>query len=73
MTTVKSSALFVVIFISGVILLVQFEFMNRCLKEVKERIKTEVKEELQHEEKVKKIQQQLEQCTMRLSPLKGVN
>ena len=61
MTTVKSSALFVVIFISGVILLVQFEFMNRCLKEVKERIKTEVKEELQHEEKVKKIQQQLEQ------------
>ena len=59
--TVKSSALFVVIFISGVILLVQFEFMNRCLKEVKERIKTEVKEELQHEEKVKKIQQQLEQ------------
>ena len=61
MTTVKSGALFVVIFISGVILLVQFEFMNRCLKEVKERIKTEVKEELQHEEKVKKIQQQLEQ------------
>ena len=59
--TVKSSALFVVIFISGVILLVQFEFMNRCLKEVKERIKTEVKEELQHEEKVKKIQHQLEQ------------
>ena len=61
MTTVKSGALFVVIFISGVILLVQFEFMNRCLKEVKERIKAEVKEELQHEEKVKKIQHQLEQ------------